>query len=216
MTFFWACVKDNKAPTLRFVSPTTNVVTDDTLTFLVEAMDEDGSIDKVDFYLNDSLVASVTQNPFKFDWLITAENKIGKYIVKAVAIDNDEGKTSIEMMMLPNTLHWLGDYEGLAHYYHFDPLNLAVEYYKKIQVNVNENSSDGTIRLVLTHEDGSVVVNDNLDFSIAGQYFNQHGYGSAYGNLNIKFVQDSLNYRYFQKCGIPCDSSLDFVIGKKK
>ncbi|PID30197.1 MAG: hypothetical protein CR982_01560 [Candidatus Cloacimonadota bacterium] len=52
------------------------------------AMDSDGTIDKVDLYLNDEMVVSLTNEPFNYNW-DTSNFEAGNYNLKAVATDND-------------------------------------------------------------------------------------------------------------------------------
>ncbi len=66
-------------------------------------MDSDGTIDKVDLYLNDEMVVSLTNEPFNYDW-DTANLEAGTYSLKAVATDNDglTGESSNVVVVLNN------------------------------------------------------------------------------------------------------------------
>ena len=56
-------------------------------TFSVDASDVDGTVEKVDFYVGEQQIGSVTAAPYAVDWMQAAE---GDYSVWAVATDNDE------------------------------------------------------------------------------------------------------------------------------
>jgi uncharacterized repeat protein (TIGR01451 family) len=55
------------------------------LSILVDATDEDGSIDKVEIYANDNLIGTVTNRPYSFKW---SKVPSGNYTLIAKATDN--------------------------------------------------------------------------------------------------------------------------------
>ena len=88
----------NKAPVVTFESPTNgqnyNVGTN--LYVKVNATDPDGSIQKVDLYLNDAFVRTETTVPYEWDSQtdpVFANMQRGTYTLRAVATDN-QGKTA--------------------------------------------------------------------------------------------------------------------------
>ena len=58
----------------------------------VDADDNDGSIEEVKFYMNNSLLTSVSNEPYSYDW-DTAGNEIADYVLKIRAIDNQGAET---------------------------------------------------------------------------------------------------------------------------
>lgn len=57
-----------------------------TVSIQASATDSDGSVSKVDFYINGNLIATDTSAPYNANWSSTTD---GSYTIKAVATDND-------------------------------------------------------------------------------------------------------------------------------
>ncbi|TQV86554.1 glycosyl hydrolase family 18 protein [Aliikangiella coralliicola] len=90
----WDFVKDcdptipDPAPVVNITSPADGAVFNlgTAIEFSVNAADENGSVIKVDFYSNDSLIATSTSEPYT----TTISNAaVGNYALKAIATDND-------------------------------------------------------------------------------------------------------------------------------
>ncbi len=86
-------VQSNLAPSVSITSPATGstVRVNSAATITVDATDPDGSIANVQFYVNGSLLGSVTSTPFTETWTPTAE---GVYRLTAVATDNAGATTT--------------------------------------------------------------------------------------------------------------------------
>lgn len=117
---------------------------------------------------------------------------------------------------------WLGDYEGVAYSYSSYPREVngqyeyhTDQYYNKVYVLVTKGSQDSTMNLKISLGDSSIQNKTGLKFSVDGTHSSTWGSGSSYGSINIKFFKDSMSYKFFQKCGIPCNSGTDFVIQKR-
>ncbi|MDR0799175.1 MAG: T9SS type A sorting domain-containing protein [Dysgonamonadaceae bacterium] len=82
----------NISPVLYLTDPKDNDIyfIGDYVTLVATATDKDGSVAKVDFYLNDKLVQSKANSPYSY-WTNTLN--AGQYTVKAIATDN-QGKQS--------------------------------------------------------------------------------------------------------------------------
>jgi len=64
-----------------------------------EASDEDGSISKVEFFVNASSVKSMTESPYFYDF-ITTEFGAGEHIIKAVATDDSGDESEDEITLI--------------------------------------------------------------------------------------------------------------------
>lgn len=118
---------------------------------------------------------------------------------------------------------WTGVYGGTSRHWSTYPSEvngnwqiITNESNRKVIVDVGKGVQDSSLKFVITYNDSIIVTSENLLFSDEGVHFSQNGGGSGYGSLNIKFTSDSLQYVYFQKCGIPCSSGIDFKIKKIK
>lgn len=60
-----------------------------------DAIDTDGEIEKVDFYLDDTLLSTLENAPYTFEWNDVPE---GSYLLKAVATDNN-GDTAVSKVI---------------------------------------------------------------------------------------------------------------------
>ena len=80
-------VATNSPPRVALASPGDNTyfAPQDVVRFSATASDPDGSIARVEFYLNGARVAAVTRSPYAYDW-VAALN--GSYSLAAVAFDN--------------------------------------------------------------------------------------------------------------------------------
>ncbi len=83
---------ENIAPTVAISSPTTdaNVTEGDSVTISADAQDKDGSVTKVEFFVDNQLIATSTSAPFTAQWTATA----GDYQITAKATDNEGSATT--------------------------------------------------------------------------------------------------------------------------
>ena len=98
----------NKLPTVLLVAPVANIYTPTTIlsnqtyTFKASAKDADGTIKKVDFYFNNTLMASDDSEPFEFT---KTGFDIGTYTIVAKATDDSDGvttSTAAKLIVKPN------------------------------------------------------------------------------------------------------------------
>ncbi|PID26664.1 MAG: hypothetical protein CR982_08945 [Candidatus Cloacimonadota bacterium] len=80
----------NQSPEVTIDSPAngSELTIGEILSVEMTAMDSDGSIEKVDLYLNNDMITSLTAEPFSYEWN-TANLEEGSYNLKAIATDND-------------------------------------------------------------------------------------------------------------------------------
>ncbi|WP_419205811.1 Ig-like domain-containing protein [Photobacterium leiognathi] len=83
---------ENIAPTVAISSPTTdaNVTEGDSVTISANAQDKDGSVTKVEFFVDNQLIATSTSAPFTAQWTATA----GNHQITAKATDNEGSATT--------------------------------------------------------------------------------------------------------------------------
>lgn len=76
---------NNESPTVSLALSASSVDVGGTVTLTAEAADNDGSVDKVEFYVEGKVVGTVTSAPFVFDYIATSEGTVSVY---AKATDN--------------------------------------------------------------------------------------------------------------------------------
>ncbi|PID27242.1 MAG: hypothetical protein CR982_06500 [Candidatus Cloacimonadota bacterium] len=97
----------NEAPVVSIDSPTdgSSFAIGETVSIGITATDNDGTVDQVDLYVNETMVTSLTSSPFNYDWN-TADFEEGSYSLKAIATDNDGESTESSMvnitLIVPN------------------------------------------------------------------------------------------------------------------
>lgn len=72
-------------PQIIIVSPPPNTLVEDSIKIVVDATDPDEDIVKVEIFANDSLLATLVEKPYEFNWL---DIRDGYYIVKARVHDD--------------------------------------------------------------------------------------------------------------------------------
>ena len=99
---FQSCKKDddlvNQNPSCTITSPTSGqeITKGETITISVNATDSDGSIAKVEFFIDNISKGSVSNPPFNYNWDTSGES-IGNHTIKATSIDNSGTSTSDEI-----------------------------------------------------------------------------------------------------------------------
>lgn len=108
---------------------------------------------------------------------------------------------------------WFGLYQGTSHHWSSFPSDTAFitnHFWRNVSVEVQMGAIDSTIDLRIVYNDSIIDLKPDLKISANGHHFSQWGGGSSYGSLTFDFRNDSLIYHYFQKCGIPCSSGIEF------
>jgi RHS repeat-associated protein len=83
----------NAAPTISITTPgpvATYYVVNTPINFTVNAADSDGTIQRVEYYRNGTLLSTVTSTPFSYQWV---NAPMGIHTITAKAVDNNGGET---------------------------------------------------------------------------------------------------------------------------
>jgi len=83
-------IRANAYPSVSVFAPSSGIV-GQTVSLTASASDGDGSISKVEFYVNGSRVKTVTSSPYRYDYPIPS---VGTKTIVAIAIDNDGAEKS--------------------------------------------------------------------------------------------------------------------------
>lgn len=86
------CTTGNNAPEVTLTSPANNTSFNvaDIVSISATANDSDGSIDRVEFYVDNTLVSTDSDSPYSTSWTAT----LGNHTVHAIAFDNLQTSTS--------------------------------------------------------------------------------------------------------------------------
>jgi len=98
---FQSCNKEdpvNQNPTCTITSPTNGqeIAKGETVTISITATASDGSIAKVEFFVDNKSKGSATNPPFEYNWNTNGES-IGNHTIKATSTDNSGGSASDEI-----------------------------------------------------------------------------------------------------------------------
>ncbi|WP_281613458.1 Ig-like domain-containing protein [Flammeovirga sp. SubArs3] len=148
--------------------------------FTATAEDEDGTVSKVDFYVNDELLATVTEAPYTFNWTGDA---VGEYTVKAIATDNDEltGTTQAVINIVDSSI---GEEENVAPTISVATSDEATTYTlgATVSYTMDVADTDGSIEKV------EVFVNDELVETITAAPFELDWTPDASGTYEVEVV----------------------------
>ncbi|WP_203219197.1 Ig-like domain-containing protein [Pseudoalteromonas sp. S16_S37] len=91
---------ENLPPTVELLSPTNNAQfkKGETVRISADAKDRDGEIKSVEFWLNNTKLATDTVSPYEYDWLTT----VGKHQLKVIATD-DKAATATALVTIDVT-----------------------------------------------------------------------------------------------------------------
>ncbi|MBB3698196.1 carbohydrate-binding protein [Flammeovirga yaeyamensis] len=89
-------IPENELPTITLSTSdnATSYTVNDEITFETAVADTDGTITKVEFFINNESIRSVSEAPFEMKWSSATS---GEYVVKAMVTDNDGGTASDEI-----------------------------------------------------------------------------------------------------------------------
>ena len=90
--------EDNENPTCQITAPTNGqqIVKGEIFTISVEAEDSDGTIIKVDFFIDDIAVGSSANAPYTYQWN-TAPEDLGGHNIRATATDDGDATSNAEV-----------------------------------------------------------------------------------------------------------------------
>ena len=100
---YWGCEEeqdvDTIPPTVSIQSPITNQSINEIVTIVVESNDNEG-INRVEFYIDDSLFFTDTESPYEYEWNTTQYEDNSEHIVKVVSYDNSDNSTESQPILL--------------------------------------------------------------------------------------------------------------------
>ena len=100
---YWGCEEepepDTTPPTVSIQSPITNQSINEIVTIVVETNDNEG-INRVEFYIDDSLFFTDTELPYQYDWNTTQYEDGSEHIIKVISYDNSDNSTESQSIML--------------------------------------------------------------------------------------------------------------------
>jgi hypothetical protein len=136
-------VADNRMPMVMISKPYNGegFYAHTTITVFAHAMDDDGSIKKVDFYQNGILIGSDSTSPYTIDWLNASA---GSYALTAIAIDNLDEKGTSDAVNIT-----VADKNMLPVVQITSPLNGDIfNSPADLTLEVHANDSDGSIKRI--------------------------------------------------------------------
>jgi hypothetical protein len=91
--------QDTTPPTVSISSPVSGQTVNQIVTILVTTQDNEG-IDRVEFYIDDSLFFTDTELPYEYQWNTTQYGDGSGHIVKVISYDNSGNLTESQPIML--------------------------------------------------------------------------------------------------------------------
>ncbi|PRY90887.1 Ig-like domain-containing protein, partial [Mongoliibacter ruber] len=149
-------IADNVLPEVSITSPAagTEYAIGEAVTIIADATDADGTITKVDFYVNGGLIRSDNTAPFTANWNAT---EAGNFELTAVATDDRNGKTTSAAV----TVTVIAD-NILPEVSITSPAN-GTEYAigESVTITADATDADGAITKVDFYVNGSLIGSDN-------------------------------------------------------
>jgi hypothetical protein len=85
--------EDTTPPTVSIQSPITNQSINEIVTIVVETNDNEG-INRVEFFIDDSLLFTDTESPYEYEWNTTQYEDNSEHVLKVISYDNSDNSTS--------------------------------------------------------------------------------------------------------------------------
>jgi len=159
---FQSCEKEDEKdtkPTCTITSPTNGqeITKGETITISANATDSDGSIIKVEFFVDNISKGSATNPPYEYNWNTSGES-IGNYTIKATSTDNSGGSSSDE---------------------------ISVELIEFTGSTFTDSRDGQTYNIISIDDNGQTWFAENLNFDTTGSwwYNNSSANGDVYGRL---------------------------------
>ncbi len=151
-----AVIEPNAAPTVSITSPSINATftSADSVTINVNAADADGSVSKVDFYNDNTLIGSDSTSPYSFIWKNIAA---GNYTITAKATDNGFAVTNSNAVSISVTASNAAPTVSIT-----SPTNNAtITSPDLITINANAADADGSISKVDFYDGSTLLGSDS-------------------------------------------------------
>ena len=91
--------RDTSPPTISIQSPTANEPINEITTIIARANDNKG-IDKVEFYINDSLFSPDSEPPYEYEWNTTIYEDNSEHTIILICYDNSGNFTTSQTLIL--------------------------------------------------------------------------------------------------------------------
>ncbi len=145
----------NSAPTVTLTSPTTlQFNSGSSILISASASDSDGTISKVEFYINGNLSKTDTSSPYSYTW---TNAQSGSYTILARAYDNQGGIT----ISSPLNIVVLQAQNSPPTVSITSPSNGNYNQGSTIPVSASASDSDGTISKVEFYVNGNLIFSDS-------------------------------------------------------
>ena len=98
---YWGCEEeqDTTPPTVSISSHSSGQTVNEIVTIIVTTQDNEG-IDRVEFFIDDSLVLTDTESPYEYEWNTTQYEDGSEHIIKVISYDNSENFTESQPILL--------------------------------------------------------------------------------------------------------------------
>ena len=113
---YWGCEdeQDTTPPTVSISSHSSGQTVNEIVTIIVTTQDNEG-IDRVEFFIDDSLVLTDSESPYEYEWNTTQYEDISEHIVKVISYDNSDNSTESQpiLLIVRNGVYLWGEYYSL-------------------------------------------------------------------------------------------------------
>jgi hypothetical protein len=109
-----SCEYDTTPPTVSIQSPITSQTVNGIVTIVVETNDNEG-INRVEFYIDNSLSFTDTESPYEYDWNTAQYEDFSEHIVKVISYDNSDNFTASQpiLLIVDNRVYLWGEYYSI-------------------------------------------------------------------------------------------------------
>ena len=95
----WGCEsEDTTPPTVSISSHSSGQTVYEIITITVTTQDNEG-INRVEFFIDDSLLFTDTESPYQYDWNTTQYGDNSEHIVKVISYDNSDSSTEPQSIL---------------------------------------------------------------------------------------------------------------------
>ena len=140
----------NASPTISLSASDTSIHEGESVTLTASPSDTDGTIAKVEFYRNNSLVATVDESPYVYTY---SDAEAGRQIFKAKATDDDGAATTSSEVTVE-----VNDYPSVS--LSFSPSGTTIHEGDIVTLTASATDSDGTIASVKFYRQNTVLFTD--------------------------------------------------------
>ena len=143
-------VSGNNPPSVVINSPTNNSTVSATITIIASASDTDGSITKVEFYVNQEKIYTDNTAPYEAIW-DTTKYPDGEYVIRVVAFDNDNQTASSYIYVVVN------NFGGMEKFRLKDKITLMPDADKNNIIDFTESGDREVVKVTIYSNKGEIV-----------------------------------------------------------